>query len=86
MQTVGVKELKANLSAYLQRARDGENIVVTHRGHEVAMVVPLTSEGRAVLALQREGRAQWGGKKPRGLSGVTVAGERVSETVIKERR
>lgn len=37
---VGVRELKAKLSAYLQRAAAGEHITVTDRGRPVAVLGP----------------------------------------------
>jgi prevent-host-death family protein len=37
---VAVRELKAKLSAYLQRASAGEHITVTDRGRPVAMLGP----------------------------------------------
>lgn len=37
---VGVRELKAQLSAYLARAAQGEVITVTDRGHPVAVLAP----------------------------------------------
>ncbi len=38
---VGVRELKARLSAYLERAAAGELITVTDRGHPVAVLGPV---------------------------------------------
>ncbi len=38
--TVGVRELRQNLSRYLDRVRDGHAFVVTERGREVARLVP----------------------------------------------
>jgi len=38
---VAVRELKARLSAYLQRAAAGESITVTDRGRPVATLGPL---------------------------------------------
>jgi prevent-host-death family protein len=38
---VAVRELKAKLSAYLQRASAGETITVTDRGRPVAVLGPL---------------------------------------------
>jgi prevent-host-death family protein len=38
---VAVRELKAKLSAYLQRAAAGEHITVTDRGRPVAVLGPL---------------------------------------------
>ncbi|MFZ4519381.1 MAG: type II toxin-antitoxin system Phd/YefM family antitoxin [Microthrixaceae bacterium] len=37
---VGVRDLKAHLSEYLGRVRDGETLVVTDRGRPVARLVP----------------------------------------------
>lgn len=38
--TVGVRELRQNLSKYLTRVKEGESLVVTERGEEVAKLVP----------------------------------------------
>ena len=42
-KTVGVRELRQNLSRYLARVKDGETLTVTERGHEVARLVPSRS-------------------------------------------
>ncbi|HWX45135.1 MAG TPA: type II toxin-antitoxin system prevent-host-death family antitoxin [Solirubrobacteraceae bacterium] len=39
-KTVGVRELRQNLSRYLERVKDGETLTVTERGREVARLVP----------------------------------------------
>jgi prevent-host-death family protein len=39
-KTVGVRDLRQNLSRYLERVKDGETLTVTERGHEVARLVP----------------------------------------------
>lgn len=36
---VGVRELKNHLSRYLERVRDGEEVIVTDRGHPVARLL-----------------------------------------------
>lgn len=38
--TVGVRELRQNLSRYLDRVKAGEALIVTERGHEVARLLP----------------------------------------------
>ena len=38
--SVGVRELRQNLSKYLDRVKDGESLVVTERGREVARLIP----------------------------------------------
>jgi len=39
MKTVGLRELKNNLSAYVRKARKGETVVITDRGEAVAKLV-----------------------------------------------
>ena len=41
---VGVRELRNHLSRYLDRVRDGEEVIVTDRGRAVARVVPVADE------------------------------------------
>jgi len=38
--TVGVRELRQNLSRYLDRVKAGEPLIVTEHGREVARLVP----------------------------------------------
>jgi prevent-host-death family protein len=40
MQTVGIKTLKDNLSAYVRAAQAGETVLVTDRGKVIAELVP----------------------------------------------
>jgi prevent-host-death family protein len=42
--TVGVRELRNNLRAYLDRVRAGEEVVVTERGKPVARITPAAWE------------------------------------------
>lgn len=48
--TVGVRELRQNLSKYLDRVKEGESLVVTERGKEVARLVP---SGKPMTEYQR---------------------------------
>jgi len=41
---VGVRELRDNLSRYLDRVRDGEEVVVTDRGRAIARVLPIGAD------------------------------------------
>ena len=86
MQTVGLKELKSHLSEYVGRSRDGERIVITDRGREIAELAPLSASREAMIALREAGRVTWSGSKPKGLRGLEVRGEAVAATVIKDRR
>ena len=83
---IGIKELKSRLSEFVGRAREGERFVVTDRGEPVAELSPLSRERQILAKLSREGELDWHGGKPKGLRGVEVRGEPVSETVIRDRR
>ena len=65
--TVGVRELRENLRAYLARVKAGEEIVVTERGKPVARVAPadpsdplerLIAEGRVRPRAKTEAAGQ----------------------------
>lgn len=42
--TVGVRELRQNLSRYLEKVKQGETLTVTERGQEVARLIPSAPE------------------------------------------
>jgi prevent-host-death family protein len=54
---VGVRELRQNLSVYLERVVLGERLEVTDRGRPVAMLVPLPPPSTLVDRLVAQGRA-----------------------------
>ena len=61
MERVGVRELKASLSRYLARVREGETVEVTDRGRPVARIIPVgipEDLGRSMA----EGRVTWSGR------------------------
>lgn len=86
MHSVGIRELKSHLSTYIDYASHGEEVVVTDRGREVALLVPITPERREVLGMVAEGNACWSGGKPTGLKGVKITGETLTDTVLAERQ
>jgi prevent-host-death family protein len=51
-ETVGVRELRQNLSKYLDRVKAGEDLVVTERGREVARLMPIPADAYADLAVR----------------------------------
>lgn len=40
MESVGIRELRQNLSRHLARVKAGQSLIVTERGDEVALLVP----------------------------------------------
>jgi len=86
MIAVGIRELKMRLSEYVRKAARGEEIVVTARGREVAFLVPVTRERRALKRLVEDGKARMPLGKPRGARGLSVKGIPLSDSVIENRR
>ncbi|OGQ56431.1 MAG: prevent-host-death protein [Deltaproteobacteria bacterium RIFCSPLOWO2_02_FULL_53_8] len=86
MLTVGIKELKAGLSGYVDKASGGETVVITDRGKEVALIVPISDERRALASLVDSDKAKWAGGKPAGMKGIRIKGKPLSSTVLEERR
>lgn len=86
MISVGIKELKSKLSSYIAQAKEGQEIVITDHGKDVALMIPLSRERRAVKSLMDEGRAKWSGGKPKGVAGIRINGDSLSKTVLEERR
>lgn len=89
MITVGVRELKNNLSHYLRDVKRGRPITITERGQSVAILMPVENHSDAQLAreLSRKGIGSWKGGKPKGASRpVTVKGKPISRIVLEERR
>jgi prevent-host-death family protein len=62
--TVGIRELKARLSSYVQQAKSGASVVITEHGTPVARIVPI---GRSLEDrmedLVEAGLVTWSGKK-----------------------
>ena len=55
---VGVRELRQNLSVYLDRVKNGETLQVTEFGRVVALLTPLPAEKLSPFErMVREGRA-----------------------------
>ena len=89
METVGVRELKNNLSKYLKIVKSGEKIIVTERRKQVAVIMPLglDTEEEKILQMAQKGIASWSGAKPTGMiNRIKSRGKSVSEAIIEDRR
>lgn len=65
---VGVRELRQNLSRYLERVKAGEGFIVTERGEEVARLTPSGCHETSLAQLI----AERGASIPRGDLLVTL--------------
>lgn len=94
MTSVSVTEIKNRLSAFLDRVRAGETIVITDRGVPVARIEPVARTpdptGRR-LRLERAGIIRVGSAKPpisaiRKPGPTLAGGASAVESLIEERR
>lgn len=89
METIGIRELKENLSRYMKKVKTGEKILVTDRKKEIAVILPLEKQAKEenIFRLIRRGAASWSGGKPAGIPKRIVSrGKSVSGAVIEDRR
>jgi prevent-host-death family protein len=83
---VGIRELRADLSRWVQRVRDGDEVVVTDRGTPVARLVPAKGE-RTIDRLIREGRVIPARRRKSGDLPPLVEGiGPLSDIVLRDRR
>ena len=61
---VGIRDLKANLSAYLRKVRSGQSIMITDHGKEVGRILPITDDlDTQINYLKNAGLLNWNGKR-----------------------
>ena len=77
--------LKAHLSEYLRRASEGECIIVTDRGRQIAELRPVSRERLLVEDLAVRGAVRLGSGERVGRVGVALRGGDLSDTVLEHR-
>jgi prevent-host-death family protein len=82
---VGIRELRANLSRYVEKVRTGEEITVTAHGKPVARLIPVQGE-RKIDRLIREGVVR-PTRKPKGPlpEPIKVPGLSLSGIILEQR-
>jgi prevent-host-death family protein len=71
-ERVGVRELRQNLSVYLERVAEGAVFEVTDRGRPVALLVPLRADASVAERLVASGRARPARRNPLALGKPVV--------------
>jgi len=92
MTTAGIKDIKNNLSRYLDRVKSGEEILITERGKPIARIIresgksssirqalgPLLENGLVSMPTQQPG------KEP--PARIEASGKSASEMAMEDRR
>jgi prevent-host-death family protein len=88
MPETGIRELKANLSAYLRQVEAGQTVVITRHGRPIGRIVPVTQSTEAKLAtLSQAGLIAWNRQKLKPLAPVAQArGKRTVADLLLEDR
>ena len=89
MASVGIRELKGQLSRYLKRVKHGERLSITERGKLIAVLSapPASGAEQQVELMLRERIASWDGGKPAGAPRLRkIAGRSVADAMIEDRR
>ncbi len=87
--TVGVRELKSQLSKYLRQVKAGRTVMITEHGKVVAQLGPACqSVEEKMKAMVKAGLAEWDGKRLPPMKPVArVRGNKtVAEMLIEDRR
>lgn len=92
MTSVGIRELKANLSKTLRTVQKGARVEITERGRPIAVIVPIEPAPNLAWAhrMVAEGKGHWNGGKPSAYLGKPIrlkrGGMLASDMVIEGRR
>jgi prevent-host-death family protein len=86
---VGIRELKAHLSEYIRKIKQGNTVVITERGNDVGRIIPAAGilEER-IHSLVRSGFADWNGKRltpGRPVAKIKPGRKTLAEIVIEDR-
>jgi prevent-host-death family protein len=86
--TVGIRDLKARLSEYMQQVKNGQSIVITEHGKPVGRILPVAmSLEERVEVLRKAGLVEWNGKKLRRIKPPAVnRGDKLVSDIVVELR
>jgi prevent-host-death family protein len=86
-KTIGIRELKDQLSGHIKEVKDGMTLVITERGKPVARLVPVAELEDKIQQMLATGMASWSGRKPSSrVTRVPVKGPKtVAELLLEDR-
>ena len=87
-RTIGIRELKEQLSGHIREVRNGATLVITDRGEPVARLTPVSAGPEDKFQqLIESGLVSWNGEKlPAEVHRVPVRGQKtVAEILLEDR-
>ena len=85
---VGVRDLKARLSEYLHRVKNGQTIIITDHGHPIGRLLPVEqSLDERIHQLSQAGMVAWNGQKLESLQppAINRNDRQVSDILVEMR-
>jgi prevent-host-death family protein len=85
---VGIRELKARLSSYVQQVKEGATLVITEHGKPVGRIVPMQETAETqVQELIQTGLVAWSGRRLSPLTPPAQAPnyQSVAELLLEDR-
>ena len=80
--TVGIRDLKAQLSEYLRQVKAGETVVITEHGRAIGRIIPEPkSTGERIQRLIEGGELLWNGEH---LPPIEPAGKNIGKTLVSD--
>ncbi|MFP4447059.1 MAG: type II toxin-antitoxin system Phd/YefM family antitoxin [Desulfosudaceae bacterium] len=92
MKTVGIKDIKNNLSRYLKQVKSGEEVIITERGRPIARIIREQPAGNslhlALAPLIEQGVVTMPtlGPSQTTVTPLRAPGKPASEMVLEDRR
>ena len=82
-----VRDLKTNLSSYLRRVKDGEQVIITDHGVPCAMIQPFPPKNAKtqLRVLSGNPNISWSGKSFALPVAVRIGGKSLSSMVLEDR-
>ncbi|MDN5327287.1 MAG: hypothetical protein PWP41_1983 [Moorella sp. (in: firmicutes)] len=89
MEQIGIRKMKAFMSQYIKRVKEGETLIITVRGRPVARLVPIENKiPSGITTMLDKGLASWAGGKPLGTNQYLPVkkGHSIARIVEEDRR
>lgn len=86
--SVGTRELRNHLSAYLRRVKAGETVTITERGKPIGQIVPIQADLTTRLKKMAEaGVIEWNGQSlpPYQPKAVNRSQQLISDLIAEQR-
>lgn len=87
-KTIGIRELKEQLSGHIHEVKNGATLVITERGKPVARLIPVAADlDDKIQQMLDSGMASWNGHKPptEGFRASVKGPQTVSELLLEDR-